>query len=269
MMTLHIRQEATGKTKHKIRLTLKRKGVADIEAEATISFALTPQEQEELRWYMEDYLQVAETVEDVQVEQIEAGMKRRGEELYKQVLAASMDTQAIWFAVREQLADLRIEITTGIAEAAAIPWELMRDPLSDSAIALRVQSFVRVQSNPNISFVSVSPATEGANPAALRCLPPRRPQRRRTPRRRQPPPARPRRGSRPFRHHRPAPAHFRAASEGTHRCQASRSPLPHRPLRRARLLRGLEQDHFGRLVERHQRPDARRKAKWQTWLPPL
>jgi hypothetical protein len=80
MTTLHIRQEAAGK-KHKIRLILKRSGQPDIEAEATITLALTPQEQEDLRWYMEDYLQVAETVEDVQVEQIEAGMKRRGEEL--------------------------------------------------------------------------------------------------------------------------------------------------------------------------------------------
>ena len=88
-------------------------------------------------------------------------MKRRGEELYTKVLAANMDTQAIWFAVREQLADLRVEITTGIAEAASIPWELMRDPQSDSAIALRVQSFVRVQSDPNISFVPVPPADEG------------------------------------------------------------------------------------------------------------
>ena len=60
------------------------------------------------------------------VEQIEAWMRARGEELYTKVLAANLDTQAIWFAVREQLADLRVEITTGIAEAASIPWELMR-----------------------------------------------------------------------------------------------------------------------------------------------
>ncbi len=84
-----------------------------------------------------------------------------GEELYAKVLAADFDTQALWFAVREQLADLRIEIATGIVEAAAIPWELMRDPKADSPIALRVKSFVRVQSNPSISFVGVPPADEG------------------------------------------------------------------------------------------------------------
>ena len=37
----------------------------------------------------------------------------------------------------------------------------MRDPETDSPISLRVESFVRVQSNPNISFVSVPPAQDG------------------------------------------------------------------------------------------------------------
>jgi tetratricopeptide (TPR) repeat protein len=159
--TLHIRQEAAGKKKHRIRLSLKCPGVADVEAEATIAFTMPAAEQEELRWYMEDYLRVAAAVEEVQVRQVEECMRRRGEELYDKVLAANKDTQAIWFAVREHLADLRIEITTGIAEAASIPWELMQDPQSDSAIALRVQSFVRVQSNPNIGFVPVPPAEGG------------------------------------------------------------------------------------------------------------
>lgn len=159
--SLHIEQEALNNGKHSIRLTLERPNQPKLTAKAEITFTLTPQEQEELRWYMEDYLLRAESVEEVRIEQIEAGMKQRGEDLYTKVLAANMDTQAVWFAVREQLADLRIEITTGVAEAASIPWELLRDPQSDSAIALRVQSFVRVQSNPNISFVPLPRADNG------------------------------------------------------------------------------------------------------------
>jgi tetratricopeptide (TPR) repeat protein len=158
---LRIRQRAAGNGHHVIELTLQRPGQPDLDGEATIEFALTPQEQEDLRWYMEDYLQRAGSVEAVTVEQIEACMRERGVELYTKVLAANLGTQAIWFAVREQLADLRVEITTGIAEAAAIPWELMRDPQSDSPIALRVKAFVRVQSNPNIGFVPVPPVAEG------------------------------------------------------------------------------------------------------------
>jgi len=153
--TLHIRQTAAGKGKHAIRLTLRRAGQPDLEGEAAIRFALTEEEQDDLRWYMEDYLQGTDPAHAVEVEQVEACMRARGEELYNKVLAANGGTQAIWFAVREQLADLRIEIAAGIADAAAIPWELMADPQSKSPIALRVQSFVRVQSNANIGFVPV------------------------------------------------------------------------------------------------------------------
>ncbi len=161
MTTLHIRQRPLHEGKYPIQLTLKRSDQANLEAEANIEFSLTPQEQADLRWYMEDYLIRAEASQEVQVEQIEACMKQRGEELYTKVLAANLDTQAIWFAVREQLADLRVEIASGITEAASIPWELMRDPQSDSAIALRVRVFVRVQSNPNIAFIPVPPSDDG------------------------------------------------------------------------------------------------------------
>jgi tetratricopeptide (TPR) repeat protein len=161
MHTLHIRQDAPQGGRYPIRLTLKRAGQPDREASAKIDFALSEQEQEDLRWYLEDYLQRAETVEAVTVQQVEALMKARGEELYQKVLAENGDTQALWFSIRDDLADLRVEITTGVTEAASIPWELMRDPKLDSPISLRVKSFVRVQSNPNISFVPVKPGEDG------------------------------------------------------------------------------------------------------------
>lgn len=55
-ITLHIRQRPEKDGKHLIRLTLKRPGQPPLEAEADIEFALSPQEQEDIRWYMEDYL---------------------------------------------------------------------------------------------------------------------------------------------------------------------------------------------------------------------
>jgi len=152
---LHIRQKNLAPNRHQITLRLRLADQPDLEAEATVDFGLSAQEQEELRWYMEDYLQHADTTPAVQIEQVETLMQQRGVELYDKVLAANQNTQAIWFAIRNQLADLRIEIQAGIAEAAAIPWELLRDPQSNSALAVRVAAFVRVQSNPHISFVPV------------------------------------------------------------------------------------------------------------------
>ncbi|SMF96056.1 CHAT domain-containing protein [Methylomagnum ishizawai] len=158
---LAIRQRPSADGQYLIDLRLERPGEAPIEGSASITFQLTPQEQQDLRWYMEDYPQHPEAVEAAHIDQIEAMMRARGGELYDKVLAANRNTQAIWFAIRNELADLRIEINTGIAEAAAIPWELMRDPESNSALAVRVQAFVRVQSNPNIGFVKVPQAHEG------------------------------------------------------------------------------------------------------------
>ncbi len=161
MTTLHIRQDAPKDGHYPVRLTLKRHGQPPVEAEANIDFALPEQEQEDIRWYLEDYLQRADVTEAVTVEQVEERMKARGEELYTKVLAANGDTQALWFSIRNDLADLRVEITTGVAEAASIPWELMRDPKMDSSISLRVKAFVRVQSKSNIAFVPVPPAEDG------------------------------------------------------------------------------------------------------------
>ncbi|HEX8491812.1 MAG TPA: CHAT domain-containing protein [Pyrinomonadaceae bacterium] len=161
MTTLHIRQDAPIDNHYPVRLTLQRQGEPPLEAEANIEFALTEQEQEDIRWYLEDYLQRADIAEVVTVEQVEERMKARGEELYTKVLAANGDTQSIWFSIRNDLADLRVEITTGVAEAASIPWELMRDPKMDSPVSLRVKAFVRVQSKPNIAFVPVPPADDG------------------------------------------------------------------------------------------------------------
>ncbi len=158
---LAIHQNPPVDGKYPIRLTLKRAGQPDLEAEASIEFALTPQEQADLRWYLEDYLHVAAIVEKIQIEQIERIIKERGVELFERILEGSRDIQRIFDRVLDQLPGLRMEIKTGIAEAASIPWELMREPQSDSPIALRVKAFVRVQSNPNISFVPVPEVDEG------------------------------------------------------------------------------------------------------------
>lgn len=158
--TLRIRQEPLRDGQYPIRLTLTPPNQPDIEDNATIGFALTQQEQNELRWYLEDYLTQGSSTPQVMVDQIEAMMAERGVELYEKMLEGSRGVQRIFDRVLDDLPELRVEISTGIAEAASIPWELMRDPSSDSPIALRVKSFVRVQSNPNLSFVTVPPADD-------------------------------------------------------------------------------------------------------------
>ncbi len=152
-ITLRIEQRTQDGRQHAIQLALDRPNEPCLTARAEIEFTLSAQEQGELRWYLEDYLIRPESVTAEHIQQIEGWMKDRGEELYRKVLRANDDTVDLWASVRNHLADLRVEITTEVADAAAIPWELMYEPKSDSAIALRVRSFVRVQSDPSVSFV--------------------------------------------------------------------------------------------------------------------
>lgn len=118
-ITLHIEQRTQDAGQHTIQLALERPGEPRLTARADIEFALTPQEHADLRWYLEDYLVRAESVTTEHVDQIAGWMKARGEELYRKVLPANDNTQNLWSSVRNDLAKLRVEITTSVAVAVA------------------------------------------------------------------------------------------------------------------------------------------------------
>ncbi len=48
-----------------------------------------------------------------------------------------------WGRAKGQLNQLRIEVSTSVAAATAIPWELLRDPVTDTPLALDAGEFVR------------------------------------------------------------------------------------------------------------------------------
>jgi hypothetical protein len=159
-ITLRIEQRTKDSEHHAITLELLRPDESPLKASAEIEFALTPQEHTDLKWYLEGYLQRAESVTEEHVQQIEAMMRDRGIELFEKILEGDRTARRIFDRVVDDIADLRVEITTSVADAAAIPWELMHDPSLDSAIALRVKSFVRVQSEANLSFVKAPDTDE-------------------------------------------------------------------------------------------------------------
>ena len=72
-------------------------------------------------------------------------MQNRGETLYRAIFKGSPAGIKLWAAVEPYLPSTRIEITTGIADATAIPWELIRNPSTDTSLALSAQAFVRAQ----------------------------------------------------------------------------------------------------------------------------
>jgi tetratricopeptide (TPR) repeat protein len=107
---------------------------------------MTEVEQARLRWYLEEYLER----NAAPAPQVAAGVERRmaeiGQALFTAIFEANRDTMRLWNDVCDNLADTRIEISAGVLEAHALPWELLRDPRTGAPLALTSREFVRVQS---------------------------------------------------------------------------------------------------------------------------
>jgi tetratricopeptide (TPR) repeat protein len=142
MPLLRLIEKSEGGDSYQIRLEIEIKGQRRTE-ERKFSFKLEGRDQEDFRWYLEDYLQYPLDPAPTIAKRIVARMEEIGEDLFRKVLE---HTEA-WAEVRHHLSDTRFEITTGVPEATAIPWELLRDPQSGVPLALQARAFVRATEN--------------------------------------------------------------------------------------------------------------------------
>jgi tetratricopeptide (TPR) repeat protein len=139
-------------------------------ASVRFGFELTARDREDLRWYLEDYLQYPVDPAPEIAHGVEARLAALGEVLFGQVFRASMETAELWLAVRESLADARVEVATGVAAAAGIPWELLRDPATGGALAVRAGAFVRALAE-SATRVALPPAAETLRVLLVICRP--------------------------------------------------------------------------------------------------
>lgn len=146
MLQLRIKQSSLAEGRHRVEIELTGDG-APRAATSTFAFDLSPQDEEDLRWYLEDFLQYPQEPAPVIAKRIEGRMSEVGTELFQAVFQANDDARRIWSRVEERLPETRIEIVSGVTEAATIPWELLREPSTVSALALTAHSFVRAQPN--------------------------------------------------------------------------------------------------------------------------
>ncbi|HEX7185035.1 MAG TPA: CHAT domain-containing protein [Thermoanaerobaculia bacterium] len=144
MLQLRIRQHALAEGQYRVEVTLEGDG-ARRTAESTFAFSLSPQDEEDLRWYLEEFLQYPQEPAPAIAQRIEGRMVEVGTELFRAVFQAGEDARDLWAELRKRLPETRIEIVAGVTEAATIPWELLRDPKTGSHLALTAYSFVRAQ----------------------------------------------------------------------------------------------------------------------------
>jgi len=157
MLQLRIQQNPMGEGRHRVDLDLTGDG-APRAATATFPFSLSPQDEGDLRWYLEEFLQYPQEPAPTIARRVEGRITEIGTTLFQAVFQANDDTRRIWSRVEERLPETRIEIISDVAEAATIPWELLREPTADAALALTAHSFVRAQ--PNTARAPRLPAIE-------------------------------------------------------------------------------------------------------------
>ena len=151
---------------HRVEMALEAPGMARRTATARVTFEVTAGDQELIRWYLEDYPQLAADIGT-------RGIARRAErlladlggQLFGALFDATPGTRRLWDAVQSGLDGTRVEIVTGVAGATALPWELLRDPETGQALALQAAALVRA--HPQAAQAPHMPAPEAA---ALRVL---------------------------------------------------------------------------------------------------
>jgi tetratricopeptide (TPR) repeat protein len=146
MPTLRLTQTAVGENLHRVEIALEGDGLARQTANVQFPFRFSEDDQRDLRWYLEDYLQFPQEPNPKLAAGVEKRMAALGAELFAAIFAG--DARDLWATLRARLEETRVEVVTGVREATAVPWELLRDPKTDLPLALRARAFVRALPNP-------------------------------------------------------------------------------------------------------------------------
>ena len=140
--TLRLTQFTEGTDKYRVEIALEGGGLTRQTVTSHFDFKLTDQDQEDIRWYLEDFLQYPDDPAPKIAARIEGRMAEIGTELFRTLFQSSDDARDLWATLRARLNETRIEIVTTVTEATTIPWELIRDPKTDTPLPLRARSFV-------------------------------------------------------------------------------------------------------------------------------
>jgi tetratricopeptide (TPR) repeat protein len=157
-------------TSHVIELALDGMGPRQT-ATARFDFDLTKQDREDVRWYLEDYLQYPLDPAPQIARRVESRLAALGCDLFTRVFEASPDAKSLWDAAAGSLSDARLEVAAGVAGSATVPWELLRDPTTDLVLALSAGAFVRTHSGTARQAVLPVEAAEALRVLLVICRP--------------------------------------------------------------------------------------------------
>lgn len=141
--TLRLTQTSLDNDHFVINLRLEVPHEATQTVDAAFTFAMTAQDREDMRWYLENYLQSPLEPNPAIAHRVEARLKEVGLELFQRLFEGSRQATRLWGRLVDILPQTRIEIVTEVKTATTIPWELLRDPETDKPLAITAHTFVR------------------------------------------------------------------------------------------------------------------------------
>lgn len=143
MPLLRLTQKIEGEDQYRIELSLDDDDGSRQITNVTFEYKFTPEDRADMRWYLEDYLQYPLDPAPEIAARVEKRMEVMGAELFNAIFEGNAKAIRFWAKVEDRLDDTRVEIVTDVFGAAALPWELLRDPQTDAPLALRAKDFVR------------------------------------------------------------------------------------------------------------------------------
>ncbi len=122
------------------------------EATATVPFFISRQDEEDVRWYLEEFLQFSIDPAPLIAAKVEGRMAEIGHTLFRMLFRDSRMGEELWQQIAPHLSDIDVELTD--SSGYTFPWEMMQDPLDTVPVACQAKSFVYVIENlqPEISF---------------------------------------------------------------------------------------------------------------------
>jgi nucleoside phosphorylase len=140
--TLRFTQNLEGEDHYRVDISIDDDDGSHQSTPVNFEFKFDDSDRADIRWYLEDYLQYPLDPAPKIAERVEKRMSELGNDLFN-LLFKSTQASRLWAKIEDKLDDTRVEIVTDVKGAVALPWELLRDPQTDSTIALRANSFVR------------------------------------------------------------------------------------------------------------------------------
>jgi hypothetical protein len=173
VLTLRLTQTRLDAEQHHVHIALLEGAEVQESATARVKLEVSPQDRENLRWYLEDYLEYPLDPAQRIAKRVERRMAEIGKELFRGVFG-SEDARDLWAKVRDRLAEVRVEVSAEVEADAVLPWELLRDPRTDTPAVPR-RPGVRPRAAPDRHAATASPVDRwGAHPGAAGDRPPRR-----------------------------------------------------------------------------------------------